>query len=537
MGTSKRTVSVLAIVVVLGGVGFADWADSFTDGKPDLTTWQFLSFPQITGTFTQSYPAGADGNTYLAMREVTPKALGGAMFGAGFPSAEEFTDVRVGGTVNVTGDAAHNHHGFAARAFYFVDPDGKLSGIAPGIVASCYVMHVNWQDGPANLMIDVEKVVQLENIQRIDFDVVIPGLANERSYYAELDVLGSGPVYVTGSLYESKGGALVARTPTMVDTAGNDPWEEPDVMDAPFLKGPSGIFAQNEQLQEWDKPGFYTTFDDVFSTSDGPAAAGPVPADGATGVSALADLSWVEAKFATSRQLWFGLENDVKLISPVPTGKTYDPGLLRPNQTYQWRVDEVGPSGTVQGPAWQFTTGDCITIDDFESYATDAEIAAAWPHNIAGYDYIFLETSTIQQGAKAMKFTYQNGAEPFVTETTRTFAAAQDWTVGSPDELSLQFRGMKDNFAQPLYVRVEGADGNAVTVTQPFDYAVQSEPWRSWDISLADFAGVNLAAVKKLVIGTGSGTDSGQPSGDVDTLYIDNICLTGLASSTAPHTR
>jgi hypothetical protein len=78
---------------------------------------------------------------------------------------------------------------------------------------------------------------------------------------------------------------------------------------------------------------------------------------------------------------------------------------------------------------------------------------------------------------------------------------------------------------QPLYVRVEDDAGNKATVKHPASYAVQSEPWRTWDIALADFAGVNLAGVKKVTIGTGSGTDSGQTSGDVDTLYIENIRL------------
>jgi hypothetical protein len=128
-----------------------------------------------------------------------------------------------------------------------------------------------------------------------------------------------------------------------------------------------------------------------------------------------------------------------------------------------------------------------------------------------------------------MKFTYQNGADPFITRATRTFATAQDWTVGNPTKLSIDFRGVKDNVEQPLYVIVEDDAGNNATVKHPLSYAVQSETWRTWDIALVDFAGVNLTAVQKLSIGTGSGTDSGQTSGDVDTLYIDNIRLTGLS--------
>jgi hypothetical protein len=76
-----------------------------------------------------------------------------------------------------------------------------------------------------------------------------------------------------------------------------------------------------------------------------------------------------------------------------------------------------------------------------------------------------------------------------------------------------------------MYVKVEDAAGKEATVTHPARYAVQSEPWRSWDIPLADFAGVDLKSVAKLTIGLGNGTTSGQADKDVDALYLDNIQL------------
>jgi len=523
MSTSKSIVGALVIVVAFAGVGFANWADSFDGGKLNLSTWQFPSFPQLTGTFKQTVTAGVEGNHYLAFKETMVPSKGGAAFGAGFGSPEKFKDVRLGATVNVAGDASRNYYGLLARGSYFIDPDGKLTGVAPGVVADCYIMHIDYHYGPANLSLDLEKVVMNQNIMDgPDIGVVIPRVDNARSYYAEIEVVGSGPVYVTGRLYEFKGGPLVAQTPTMVDTDAKDSWEDANKRDKVFTEGISGIFAQNED----DIPvGFYCTWDDVSSVSDGPTAVVLSPADGATGVSIQATLSWVEAKFATGRQLWFGTPGNLALVEPGPTGASYVTGRLEAGQTYQWRVDQIGPGGTVTGHTWQFTTGHGLAIDDFESYADSSQIAAAWPHNIPGYDYIFLETGTIRQGAKAMKFTYQNGADPFVTEATRTFGTAQDWTVGNPIQLSVDFRGVRDNVEQPLYVRVEDDAGNKATVKHPASYAVQSEPWRTWDIALADFAGVNLAGVKKLTIGTGSGTDSGQTSGDVDTLYIDNIRL------------
>jgi hypothetical protein len=522
MNTSKRIAWALGIVVVFAGVGFANWSDSFDGGKLNLSTWQFLAFPQVTGTFKQTITAGEGGNYYLAFTETVTSSKGGAAFGAGFGSSEKFKDVRVGATVDVAGDACHNYYGLIARASYFVDPDGKLTGVAPGVVADCYIMHIDYSKGPANLALDLEKVVMNQNMMDKDIGVVIPQLANARSYYAELEVVGSGPVYVTGRLYEFKGGPLVAQTPTMVDTDAKDPWEDANKRDKVFTEGISGIFAQNE---DEEPVGFYLTWDDVSSVSDGPTAVILSPADGATGVSMQATLRWVEAGFATSRQLWLGTPGNLALVDPAPTGASYVTGLLEPGQTYQWRVDQVGATGTVTGHTWQFTTGQGLAIDDFESYADNAAIAAAWPHNIAGYDYVLLETSVVNQGAKAMSLGLQNQYEPFFTEATRTLAAPQDWTAGSPDQLSISFRGKADNVEQKVYVRVEDAAGNQATVANPLMYAIQTEYWRTWDIALTEFTGVDLTAVKKLTIGAGTGTDSGQSDKDEDTLYIDNIRL------------
>src|SRR5690606_13388705 len=115
-----------------------------------------------------------DGNSYLVLKETTSVGAPapGAACGIGFGSEEKFTDVRVAALVNVTGDASHNHHGPATRSSYIINDGKTVPGAAPGIVASCYVMHINWENGPANLSIDVEKVVNLQNIMDKDFDVV-----------------------------------------------------------------------------------------------------------------------------------------------------------------------------------------------------------------------------------------------------------------------------------------------------------------------------------------------------------------------------
>lgn len=521
---------VVGLAVAVNGTAQANWSETFNGDDFDLPTWQFTCFPDVTKTFTATMLAEPDGNKYLSLDETasynTDAGSYGSAFGAAFGSNEVFTDVRVGAVVNVTGDASRNYCGLTARANYIIDPDGSIVG-APGMFATeVYVMHINWEDGPANLRIDIEKVVNMGNIMRneeeLNLDIVVPGLGHARSYYAELDVVGSGPVYVTGSLYEYKGGPLVAKTATMVDTNKNDPWEDPDVYDEVFLSGVSGIFAQNEN----DEPaGYHCTFDDVFSISDGPAAVNPTPADGAADVDVDADLTWLEAAFATSRDLWFGKKGAIEKIEPAPAGTTFDPGTLELEQTYEWRVDQIGPSGAVTGRTWTFTTEECMSVEDFESYADNAGIRTAWIENIPDFDYVFLATDS--QGNNSMRFEFQNQYEPYFTEATRTFSSPQDWTAQGVEALSLLFIGEHENTEHLMYLKLEDVAGHSAKAEHPYTYACQSDIWRQWIIALEQFSndGIDLSSVKKCTIGFGDGTNSGQVGEDRDHVYIDQIRL------------
>ena len=524
---SLTTICVLAgLITITIGPARANWMETFNGDVLDLPTWQFVPLPDVTKTFTNTIVTDPNGNKYLSLDETTSEADMGSQFGAGFID-EVFTDVRVGAIVNVTGDASRAYHGLLARLTYIIDPDGSITGLAPGFVPlAVYVMHINWEDGPANLRIDIEKVVNVSNImdnpEDFDLDILVPGLNHARSFYAELDVVGSGPVYVTGSLYEYKDGPLVARTATMVDTNGNDPWEDEGVNDEVFLNGSSGVFAQN---QNETPPGYHTTFDDIFSVSDGPSAVNPSPADGAVDVPVNVTLSWLEAEFATGRELWIGKPGAMEKVEPNPSGTTYTPGNLELGQTYQWRVDEVGPAGTITGRTWTFTVANYLTVDDFESYTSDVELRSAWVDNIdePGVEYVLLATG----GNNSMRFEYQNQYEPYVTEVSRTFVDPQDWTVHSVAELSLSFIGEHENVEQLMYLRLEDSAGQSFTVDNPFTFACQTDSWRDWTIDLGLFSdgGVDLTSVKKITLGMGDGADSGQAEGDRDHIFIDQIVL------------
>jgi len=526
---SLVTICVLAVLATLGSdVAKANWSENF-DGDELLPTWQFECFPDMTKTFTNTILTDPNGNKYLSLDDISPADIGGSLFSGAFGSDEVFTDVRVGAVVNVTGDASHNYCGLVARTTFFIDPDGSMTGVAPGFVAAqTYLMHVSWNYGPANLSIELEKVVMMQNIMRnqeeLGLELLVPGLNHARSYYAELDVVGSGPVYVTGSLYEYNGGPLVARTATMVDTNGNDLWEDEGVNDEVFTSGASGIFAQNEQRDEGDPIGYHCTFDDIFSASDGPAAVIPSPANGAIDLPVDVSLSWIEAEFATGRELWIGKPGAMEKVDPAPTGTTYTPENLELGETYEWRVDQIGPLGTVTGHTWTFTVLDYMVVDDFESYTSDQDIRSAWVDNIdeAGVEYVLLASSD----NNSMLFEFQNQYPPYFTEITRTFANPQDWTVKSVGELTLSFVGEHENMEHLMYLTLEDAAGQSFRV-ETFPHACQSDSWRQWTIALGQFSdgGVDLASVKKITIGLGDGIDSGQ-SGEVrDHIYLDQIIL------------
>jgi hypothetical protein len=213
-------------------------------------------------------------------------------------------------------------------------------------------------------------------------------------------------------------------------------------------------------------------------------------------------------------------------VEPAPAGTTFDPGALELGQTYQWRVDQIGPSGTVTGHTWTFTTGECMSAEDFESYADTAGIRAAWIENIADFDYVFLATDS--QGNNSMRFEFQNQYEPYVTEATRTFNSPQDWTAQAVEALSLSFIGERENMEHLMYLKLEDAAGNIARAEHPYTHAGQSDLWQEWTVALGQFSngGVDLGSVKKIAIGVGNGTtSSGQEGEDRDHIYIDQIQL------------
>jgi hypothetical protein len=68
-------------------------------------------------------------------------------------------------------------------------------------------------------------------------------------------------------------------------------------------------------------------------------------------------LGWKGGAYVQSHIIYLGESPEPDSVF-TQTSSSYDPGLLEPNTTYYWRIDEVNAFGRAEGPVWSFTTGE-----------------------------------------------------------------------------------------------------------------------------------------------------------------------------------
>jgi hypothetical protein len=95
----------------------------------------------------------------------------------------------------------------------------------------------------------------------------------------------------------------------------------------------------------------------------GKKAESPYPFDNATDILLDTELNWVgSAKDTTTHDVYLGTTTSPPRVSEGQNETTYNPGILLPNTTYYWRIDEVDDSGVLVGDLWSFTTGQDVMI-------------------------------------------------------------------------------------------------------------------------------------------------------------------------------
>jgi len=140
-------------------------------------------------------------------------------------------------------------------------------------------------------------------------------------------------------------------------------WMKTDVNSVADISGPDGIPDKkidvfdlslyiSNYLKDSNDPNTWGRVPPPF-----PCKAGnPSPPDGGTDVTIDVDLKWSAGARSTSHDVYFGAT-----YTPPFTGNqtstTFDPGILSPNTTYYWRIDEINEQGKTTGELWGFTTG------------------------------------------------------------------------------------------------------------------------------------------------------------------------------------
>jgi len=288
----------------------------------------------------------------------------------------------------------------------------------------------------------------------------------------------------------------------------------------------------------------------------------PSPTDGESDVDRKVTLSWKPSLYEAVYDVYLGTDvnnvTDATRANPMDVlaaqgleGTSLDiDGYLNSNQIYYLRIDAVNnddPNSPWASPVWSFTTGDHVTIDDFEAYNDlneDEEgsnrIYLTWSDGYAnpnvngstiGYpepDFAngesFVELINVYGGRQSGPFLYNNtvASSSEVTLPMSATALGSNWTQGDFNVLTLWFYGDPNNPAtESLYVKL-----NNSKVAYSGDAAdLSAGQWIQWDINLSDFAGVNLSSVTGLTVGT----ERAGATGSEGILFLDNIRLRYVA--------
>jgi hypothetical protein len=277
----------------------------------------------------------------------------------------------------------------------------------------------------------------------------------------------------------------------------------------------------------------------------------PSPAAGETDVDADVTLTWRAGRDAASHNVYLSTDEQavasgMALIDAVNENQCQVSGLIL-GTTYYWKVGEVNtaePVASWDSEVWSFTTRDFHVVDDFESYTDGSpnRVFQTWRDGLGfspdeffpmgddgngtgsavGYNPEagnIMERVVYHGGWQSAPFAYDNQVVS-LSEATRTFEDAQDWTRGGARFLALYFYGQTTNTVGQLYVKINDFKvpytGAAEDLMKPF--------WIPWSIDLTTL-NTDLTKVKTLTIGVDNGGSG--------LLLVDDIWLYRVAPAMA----
>ncbi|MCF7975130.1 MAG: discoidin domain-containing protein [Phycisphaerae bacterium] len=273
----------------------------------------------------------------------------------------------------------------------------------------------------------------------------------------------------------------------------------------------------------------------------------PKPASGAMDVLPNAVASWRPGRGAIEHTVAVSQDSGAVTGGQAVADNTMslESFDLQLGETYYWNVTESTDTSVWSGDIWNLTIADTLIVDDFESYSNlspdrpfqtwldgygysaDEYFPVEYPGNGTGagighdiwnisspyYNGAIMEIVNTPTGTgQSMPF-YYNNVGAAASQTDRTFAVPQDWTLGGAKTLSIALAGRADN-GGTLYVKI-----NNTKVTYEGDITLGL--WQTWTLDLAT-VNTNLQSVTKLQIGVDGSGASGM-------ILIDDIKLSADA--------
>ncbi|MBI9017069.1 MAG: fibronectin type III domain-containing protein [Phycisphaerae bacterium] len=212
--------------------------------------------------------------------------------------------------------------------------------------------------------------------------------------------------------------------------------------------------------------------------------------------------------------VFFGTSQTPDLESQNQSETYYSALASQLDTTYYWRIAEVDESSgeTYEGPIWQFTTADFLTVDDFD------------PNDHATYwsDTGSAESVLVENMGLSMQITCPAGQ----SGSAYRIPPQSNWDQQDLKVLRLSLFGNEDNALNAtLSLKINGVIINYDNA----DGQLQEAQWTQWYISYSELAelGIDLNNVTKVEILVSAGAEDFQ-------LDVDGIELTLLACVEMP---
>ncbi|AQT68822.1 Fibronectin type III domain protein [Anaerohalosphaera lusitana] len=245
------------------------------------------------------------------------------------------------------------------------------------------------------------------------------------------------------------------------------------------------------------------------------------------GVNVDADLEWAPPMTGTVQKYILTFGTDPNLTDPATTVTVddavspYDPGELDYLTTYYWRVDAVNDQNElIQGYICPFTTEeliipDSIELDDFQSYADNAEFLSAWQQTAGSQG-----THELNTDWAAMQLNWQSSDQPVVVEVERTLDDPLDAWPEYMHMLTMSIKGSDQN--PPAQIFITLSDGvNDFTASYTASDPVRTGGWHEINIPIEQFtnAGIDMQNITLAKVGLTAEPDEGLAG----SILIDDI--------------